>query len=54
VSARSVLTKGSDRDSFCSHSSKVQLGTGAMQGVRRLGKSLRVSNLSEAFDRLLL
>jgi hypothetical protein len=32
----------------------VQLGTGAMQVVRRLGKSLRVANLSEAFDRLLL
>jgi hypothetical protein len=25
----------------------VQLGTGAVQGVRRLGKSLRVTNLSE-------
>jgi hypothetical protein len=25
----------------------VQLGTGAVQGVRRLGKSLRVANLSE-------
>jgi hypothetical protein len=48
VSARSVLTEGSDRDSFCSHSSqKVQTGTGAVQGVRKLGKSLRVANLSE-------
>jgi hypothetical protein len=48
VSARSALTEGSDRDSFCSHSSqKVQLGTGAVQGVRRPGKSLRVANLSE-------
>jgi hypothetical protein len=35
VSARSALTEGSDRDSFCSHSPKVQLGTGAVQGVRR-------------------
>jgi hypothetical protein len=25
----------------------VQLGTGAMQGVRRLGKRLRVENLNE-------
>jgi hypothetical protein len=32
----------------------VQLGTGAVQGVRRLGKSIRVANLSEAFDRLLI
>jgi hypothetical protein len=32
----------------------VQLGTGVMQGVCRPSKSLRVANLSEAFDRLLL
>ena len=33
---------------------EVQLGTGAVQGVRRPGKSLRVVNLSEAFEKLLL
>jgi hypothetical protein len=32
----------------------VQLGIGAVQGVRRPVKGLRVANLSEAFDRLLL
>ena len=32
----------------------MQLGTGVVQGVRRLGKSIRVVNLSKAFDRLLL
>jgi hypothetical protein len=32
----------------------VQLGTRAMQGVHMPGKILRVVNLSEAFDRLLL
>ena len=32
----------------------MQLGTRAMQGVHRLGNSLRVANLSEAFDRMLL
>jgi hypothetical protein len=47
VSIRSALTEGSDRDNFCSHSSqRCRLGTGAMQGVRRPGKSLRVVSLS--------
>ena len=47
-SASSVLIEGSYRDNFCSHSSpKVQLGTEAVQGVRRPGKRLMVVNLSE-------
>jgi hypothetical protein len=35
VSARSALTEGSDRVAFVLICSKVQLCTGAVQGVRR-------------------
>jgi hypothetical protein len=35
VSARSALTKGSDRVAFVLIHSEVQTGTGAVQGVRR-------------------
>jgi len=40
VSARSALTKGSDRVAFVLISAKVQIGTGAVQGVRRPSKVL--------------
>jgi hypothetical protein len=47
LSARSALTKGSIRDSFCSHFLEGAVRHSAMQGVHRPGKSLRVANLSE-------
>jgi hypothetical protein len=47
LSTRSALTEGSDRDNFCLIHPKVQLGTGAVQGVHRPDKRLRVVNLSE-------
>jgi hypothetical protein len=48
VSARSALTEGSDRDSFCSHSSQgCRLGTGACKECAEQVKRLKVVNLSE-------
>jgi hypothetical protein len=38
LSARSELTKGLDRVAFVLVPSEVQLGTGSVQGVRRLSK----------------
>jgi hypothetical protein len=49
VSAKSVLTKCSNRDTFGSHSPRSKIWfIGAVQGVRRLDKGLRVANLSKA------
>jgi hypothetical protein len=42
VSARSALTKGSDRVAFVLVHSEVQIGTGAVQGVRRLSEVPRL------------
>jgi hypothetical protein len=55
LSARSALTKGSrgfiseisDRLSFVLISSRVKLGTGAVQSVRRPNEALGVCNLNE-------
>jgi hypothetical protein len=48
VSARSALTKGSDRDSFCSHLRKSAVGHRSRARSAQTKQSFRAMNLGEA------